>query len=232
MISKIRKYLNQVTEVYVRKRLNMPILGKKQRAMSIMFSAMDSWNKTEGEYLEFGVYKGRSFQAAYKEANKRGLDDMKFFAFDSFKGLPPVNGTDAEHNYFREGQFACSEETFLENLKKKDVDLTRVETIPGFYEESLTEDRRKELNIDQVAVAWIDCDIYESTVPVLDFLTPIIKTGTFLAFDDWFSFAGDPHAGQIRAVREWVKKNGHITLEHYRDFGKTGRIFLVQKWNN
>lgn len=96
----------------------------------------------------------------------------------------------------------------------------------------MNEDLRKDLNIKRVAIAWIDCDIYESTVPVLKFLTPLIDTGTFMAFDDWHSFAGDPHAGQIRATREWLEENKDITLEYYRDFGPSGRIFLVQKWKN
>ena len=78
-------------------------------------------------------------------------------------------------------------------------------------------------------MVWIDCDIYDSTVPVLEFIMPIIHTGTVIAFDDWFSFVGDPEAGQIRACREWLNRNPNIKLEHYRDFGTVGRIFIVQK---
>lgn len=215
----------------IKRALRIKPQNKKEQAMSLMFPALISWKKFDGDYLEFGVYRGRAFKAAYKEAINKGLSDMRFFAFDSFEGLPEVSGKDADHKHFHKGQYACSEDEFIKILKNADVNLNRVETIPGFFDKSLTNTSREKLNIRRVSIAWIDCDIYESTVPVLEFLTPIIDTGTFLAFDDWHSFAGDPQAGQIKATREWLVKNKNITLEHYRDFGTSGRIFLVQKWS-
>ena len=48
-----------------------------------------------GDYLEFGVWKGRSFARAYNIwkhlLNKNSnLKDMRFYAFDSFEGLPII----------------------------------------------------------------------------------------------------------------------------------------------
>jgi O-methyltransferase len=205
--------------------------NKKQEAMGYMFPAMSSWGTSDGDYLEFGVYRGRAFLAAYKMAVRRKMESMRFFAFDSFQGLPEVGGADADHRHFFKGQYACSIDAFRAILSKAGVDQSRVHLVPGFFDASLTEETRRSLGIKRVAIAWIDCDLYESTVPVLDFLAPLITTGTFLAFDDWHSFGADPYAGQIRAVREWLERNPKITLEHYRDFGHSGRIFLVQKWD-
>ncbi len=73
----------------------------------------------EGDYLEFGVYRGDSFIAAYKSlkkqfqsriAQKTGGNDeavnkntrqriwqnMRFFAFDSFQGLPALTTEDSK----------------------------------------------------------------------------------------------------------------------------------------
>ena len=44
-----------------------------------------SSNLVKGDYYEFGLYKGRSFLFALKEASKR---DMHCYGFDSFEGLP------------------------------------------------------------------------------------------------------------------------------------------------
>ena len=34
-----------------------------------------------------------------------------------------------------------------------------------------------------VAVAWVDCDLYESTQPVLEFLTGRLQDGSLIFFD-------------------------------------------------
>jgi len=43
---------------------------------------------TDGDYLEFGVFRGRSFKLAYEEAQRNNLNKIRFFAFDGFVGLP------------------------------------------------------------------------------------------------------------------------------------------------
>lgn len=86
--------------------------NKKEQAMSMMFPALKSWKKTDGDYLEFGVYRGRAFKAAYDEAIRHKYEEMRFFAFDSFEGLPEVKGEDEKHKHFYKGQYACSESEF------------------------------------------------------------------------------------------------------------------------
>jgi O-methyltransferase len=201
--------------------------NKKQEGIGIIFRALKSWGKPEGDYLEFGVYRGRAFIEAFRAADRVGLAQMRFFAFDSFEGLPVPN--DAERHAFAEGQYACSETAFLDNLRDEGVDLSRVKSIPGFFDKSLTPRLASELEISCARVVWVDCDLYESAAPVLDFVTDLVETGSIIAFDDWWSFAGNPHMGEIRATREWLSRNPSIQLEHYRDFGASGRIFVVQK---
>jgi hypothetical protein len=81
----------------------------------------------------------------------------------------------------------------------------------------------------RIAVAWVDCDLYESTVPVLDFLTTQLQDGAVLVFDDWFCFHGRPDRGEQRACREWLDANPEISLVPYRDFHWAGRSFLVNR---
>lgn len=76
----------------------------------------------EGDYLEFGVYGGGSFMMAPRLARKHGLGEMRFFAFDSFQGLPESEG------HLSRGDFSRSRDSFVRNLRKFGVDTKRVGT--------------------------------------------------------------------------------------------------------
>ena len=73
----------------------------------------------------------------------------------------------------------------------------------------------------------IDCDLYESTVPVLDFLTDLVGQGTVLIFHDWFRFKGRPDCGEQRACREWLARNPQLELIEYWREGPQAVSFLV-----
>ncbi len=182
-----------------------------------------------GDYMEFGVFMGTTF--AYTAKIMAPLfKDMRFLAFDSFQGLPKPTGIDAEDGFcsgFHEGQFACSMEEFSENLAKEGVDLQRVKLIKGWFDESLNDETRVRHDIRKAAAIWIDCDLYESTVPILDFITPLLSVGTVILFDDWRCFRNLPHYGQQRACREWLSANPKLKLNDFISFGFHGMSFTV-----
>ncbi len=185
-----------------------------------------------GDYLEFGVWKGRSFArmyhlSRYLQKSRPALASMRFYAFDSFEGLPPPKGIDRATQEFHEGQYAASEAEFRENMAKAGVDLARVTTIKGWYDQVLNEETRKKLPLKKAAVILIDADLYESTVPVLDFITPYLVDGTVILFDDWFCFRGSPDRGEQRAFREWLLRNPHVTVSEYRRYNWKSNSFIV-----
>ncbi len=183
-----------------------------------------------GDYLEFGVFEGRTFGYAYKVMAPL-FSDMRFVAFDSFEGLPEPRGLDANDKYsssFHRGQFACSHEIFLRNLEAKwQVDLSRVRTVPGWFDRTLRDDSPDVADLTTVAAAWIDCDLYESTVPVLDFLTSRLRVGSVILFDDWRCFRNLASQGEQRACAEWLGRNPQIELNPFVDFGFHGMSFTV-----
>jgi hypothetical protein len=183
-----------------------------------------------GDYLEFGVYQGTTFIHAYRWMSNY-FKEMKFFAFDSFEGLPSPSGIDRPNGYssnFIQGQFACSEEEFIKNLVNSDVDLSRVRAIKGWFKETLTRPKVENYGIDKIAVAWVDCDLYESTVPVLEFITPHLTTGSVIVFDDWRCFRNSPDFGEKKACKEWLSRNKHIDLHELMSFGWNGMIFTAE----
>ena len=99
--------------------------------------------------------------------------------------------------------------------------------IEGRLEQTLLHPER--IGLEQVAVAWIDCDLYASTVPVLDYLTARLAPGSVLIFDDWFTFRASPGHGEMRACAEWLEHNPGVMLTPWRQFHFTGQSFIVQQ---
>lgn len=185
--------------------------------------------KLPGDYCEFGVWKGDTFGHCLR-AGSVALPGMRFFAFDSFQGLPSPKNLDAQGDFtsnFHEGDFACAEESFLANIQEYHADLSRVRTVPGWFSETLTADTAARIGLAQVAAAWIDCDFYESTVPVLEFITDKLSVGTIILFDDWHVYRNLPDKGQQRACAEWLARNPSLSLAPLFSFAHYGEAFTV-----
>ena len=182
-----------------------------------------------GHYLEFGTAEGLTFSYAAREMSVP-FSDMHFYAFDSFQGMPEIKGLDAQDGYtsaFAKGQFMCSEADFLKRLKRDGCPMKRIHTVKGWFHETLAPDNAKHIGIDKVAAAWIDCDLYESTVPVLDYLTDKLSVGAVIIFDDWRAYRNLPHLGQQRACQEWLQANPQIQLRELFSFAWHGLAFSV-----
>ena len=179
-------------------------------------------NKMAGNYAEFGVFKGKTTIEAWKAAHRHGLSDMKFWLFDSFEGLPEVKGVDAG-GPFVTSEFSNSRKNYENRLQRNGVDSKRTEIVEGFFDKTLPETKTDEL----FSVVFIDCDLYESTVPVLEWLTDKLVDGAVLIFDDWYSFNGREDKGEQRATAEWLEANPSISLMSYREFHLGGKSFLV-----
>jgi len=202
-------------------------------------------NQIDGDYLEFGVWKGNSFIEMYRQIkinseifyqnNKnKNIEDlnnifneMKFHAFDSFDGLPETS-SHKPIQYFA-GNYCADEQVFINNIKKNGVDISKTTITKGWFKESLTDECVDKINLKKIAIAYIDCDLFDSTTPVLKFITPFINTGTVLIFDDWFRNGGYKKRGVQGAVLDWLDKNNDITLQHYYNSDTRTAIFIVIK---
>ncbi|HUI57762.1 MAG TPA: TylF/MycF/NovP-related O-methyltransferase [Bryobacteraceae bacterium] len=193
--------------------------------LAMQFAAQ---SKLEGDYLEFGVFRGDTFAMAFHMARRWGLNNSHFYAFDSFQGLPATAGVDVMgFEQFKEGEMGCTERAFLDNLRRRKVDRARVTTIPGWFHETLTRDLQSRLPIQRASVVWIDCDLHASTVPVLEFLTPYLQTGTVIIFDDWFCYRGDPQRGQQRAWSDWRSTHPWINAVEWHKVGWHGQALIA-----
>ena len=186
----------------------------------------------EGDYLEFGVRRGETFRnailaagQAYRASPPRRFPG-RFIAFDSFAGLPAAASMDEPGNPYARGDFAASRQSFERTLGRL-LSSHPVEIVGGWFEESLVEATAARLDLQRAAFVNVDCDLYESTVPVLEFVTPLLQNGTIVYFDDWYSVNGSMDQGEARATREWLQRHPRVRLVEYRNVGVTGKMFVA-----
>ena len=217
-----------------------------------LFSHVFEIAPLSGDYVEFGVFRGASLTKAFfacrdwirrLEAGRIDhlVDDpglararvaqlwqqRRFFAFDSFEGMPEPEGVDRERVVWQKGTFASPLETFYQRLADARVDVDKVVAVKGFFADTLTEHGRRELGIDKVAVAHIDSDLYESAKLALAFITPALQNGTVIVFDEWFAYRGHPLQGEQRAFGEWQRDNPDWLVTDYHTAGVASKAFIV-----
>ncbi|HTQ47130.1 MAG TPA: TylF/MycF/NovP-related O-methyltransferase [Polyangiaceae bacterium] len=182
-----------------------------------------------GMYLEFGVGAGRSAVAAMR-ANRRynpeGID--RFFLFDSFEGLPALEGRDEGSKVFQQGQYAFSVTDVRAKLEKHGVwDEARVTFVPGFFEQSLPAFDLARFGGRFAPIVHVDVDLHASARQVLDFVTPLLRQGSVILFDDWNVFDASWQKGERAAAREWLVAHPGYNLESYAKYGFHGEAFIV-----
>jgi hypothetical protein len=152
---------------------------------------------------EFGAFQGYSLIQAYHaarrvyeelaggdfdhsfaepEAAKGSVrahwEGMRFFAFDSFAGIPEPperevfrSGTETTE-IFPPGAYACSEEDFHANLRRHGFPMEKLVTIRGPFEETCDARHVASFDFRRIGIVHIDADLYHSAKLALDFVTP------------------------------------------------------------
>ena len=183
-----------------------------------------------GNYLEFGVFTGSSFNYAIK-VNKKietifGKSNCEFIGFDSFKGFGEVKKEDI-HPGFKDNIFSVNERKVIKNINKI-AKGEKIKLIKGFYQETIKYKTTIDLGIpNKSRVVMIDCDLKESTELALKFIKPSLQEGTILIFDDFLDFKGSMEKGECGAFENFKRENPNILFRRAFDYGYRGRAFIV-----
>ena len=192
--------------------------------------AVESGIAGRGDYYEFGVFKGYTFWQAQLAARELGIEQMRFFGFDSFEGLPQVHGVDdMEDGPFYEGQFAWSLERVKKELDKRGTDWERCSLIKGYFETTLSESTRSQYDMGKASVVMMDCDLYESASVALEFLKDMLVDGAILIMDDWNAFDSDESRGERLALAEFIQTNPNWVAEPWFEYGLYGQVFVMHR---
>lgn len=183
---------------------------------------------TSGDYYEFGIWRGYCLWHAQRTADRLGIGDgMRFFGFDSFAGLPKPGDFDANGGRFVAGQFAATRAEVEGLLTEQGFDWRRGALFEGFFDRTLTPELKARHGFGPVRVAFVDCDLYASTVPVLSWIADLLRPGSIVMFDDWTVFGDGVGAGQPRAWDEFLVAHPGIRARPYDRFDKHGRSFVI-----
>lgn len=154
------------------------------------------------------------------------LFDWDYVAFDSFEGLPEISEIDRQEIWSK-GKLKTTEEEFIEICIKHGMPRNKLITIKGFYENSLTPELKESLLCRKAAVVYIDCDLYMSTVPILNWITEFLQKGTVIVFDDWNCFCGDSNRGERRAFAEYRAQQPELVFEPFLSTGETQSFICI-----
>ena len=150
------------------------------------------------------------------------------WAFDSFAGLPEGEVPADDHPKWKKGKLATDVAAFHKLCKWRGIPRKAYTTIEGFYDRTLGAMEPND-GPTNIAVAYVDCDMYSSTKTVLEFLAPRLKHGMILAFDDYFCWSTEHISGERRAVLEAPEFGNEWNLLRYRDHGWAATSFIVER---
>jgi hypothetical protein len=189
-------------------------------------------NRISGDYAEFGCNGAMTFCLAYAHARKFShADQPRHWAFDSFQGLPPQKDARDRHPEWTEGWLKTTEDEFVRICSNAGVPRSAYVTVPGFYEDTIGRNARKPpKNLpNDIALAYIDCDLYTSTRSVLEFLEPRLKHGMIIALDDYYCYSSEEASGERVALIEYFRGiEDKYTLVPYVQYGYHGMSFILE----
>ena len=159
-----------------------------------------------GLYLEFGVGRGKSIRWIGARA------DRTVYGFDSFEGIPEYwNGNPV-------GAFAQKKLPKVPDNVQFEIGLFD-QTLPGFLEQ----------HADPVSLLHVDCDLYSSTVTILDALGSRLQPGAVILFDEYYNFPRwQQH--EYKAFQEFVEASG-MTYQ-YIGYSVTGQQVAARVLEN
>lgn len=136
-------------------------------------------------YLEFGVFRGETIaQMAALIKNK----NANLHGFDSFIGLP-----ERWNRFNKKGHFSTGGHP-------PQINDSRVKFFAGWFDEVLKEYTPPPHDF---LIINIDCDLYSSTICVLNALTNRIQIGTHIFFDEFYD-----RNNERKAFEEFLEQTG------------------------
>ncbi|MET0181342.1 MAG: TylF/MycF/NovP-related O-methyltransferase [Caulobacterales bacterium] len=183
------------------------------------------FNGISGDYVEFGFGSGGTFTTVFKECERQRAPLIQW-GFDSFEGLPAPDGKADDHPNWHEGAFGVGLERARGVIQKAKIPENRYRLVKGFYSDSLKQS--SDARPSNIALAYVDCDMYSSTKDVLAFLLPRLKNSMIVAFDDYFCPSEASVSGERKALREFERENPQFTFLPYMQFGWAGMSFIVE----
>jgi len=197
----------------------------------------------QGDYVEFGVYRGDSLIKSYKEYTKfkkwlKGqmtsdekwrreiashyIDEkVKFHALDTFAGMP---ANDEGNITFKEGVFLSDIEKVKGLCRKEGLEDSDVIFYEGLFSDTAAK-LNENLKGRKISILNIDCDLYISTKTALEVSMPYLSLGSVILFDDYNTYGASNTKGERKAFREFQLES-ELIWEPWQAYHFSGQAFL------
>jgi O-methyltransferase len=187
----------------------------------------------EGDYFEFGVAHGNSMRAAelavkHSHFNSLGVKHItrNLYGFDTFENF--IGGGVIDNHPIWEGNLFSVPEKLVKRRFRRSRNVHLFKLDANLLDPELNEYEYSRFGIKRkAAIILFDMDLYGPTKSALTWVTDLIQQGTFLVFDEYFSFGGDQGKGEARALIEFVTENSNLILRDFGTYGVGGKIFVV-----
>jgi O-methyltransferase len=135
--------------------------------------------KVPGDMVEIGCNSGES-SVVISEVLRSFGSDKELHCFDSFKGLPELEGLDASDGVYGAGWMSAGRQQFNDNFRIAGLEP------PAHVHEGWFEDTIPAMLPDKISFAIIDGDIYSSTKYVLPHVYERMSPGAIALFGIYY----------------------------------------------
>ncbi len=173
-----------------------------------------------GDVVEIGCNAGESSIVIQKVLNQYA-PEKEFHVYDSFEGVPEINGEDAIDKVYRKGAMRVSEKILHRNFSEVGLALPHINK--GWFEETIPSKLP-----DQISFAVIDADLYSSTKHVLPYVYERLSPGAICFFGIYYNeqiFRRDDTSktfkspGACRAINEFfIDKPESVSLLYANEY--------------
>jgi len=169
-----------------------------------------------GDIIECGIFQKVTSILIAKFLDLRA-SDKKLFLFDSFQGLPePGRRVDAS-THLQKGGWSARREEVEARLARHQVQ-ERCIIREGWFSQTLpTLDAQQSF-----CLAYLDADLYSSTVDCLTHLWPRMVNNSVTIFDDYHH----PSGGVRKAVDAWLSETGQLI-----HIGPASQSFVIRNFD-
>jgi len=182
-----------------------------------------------GDIAEFGTCSGGTasiIAASMQQATfSKGIrNQRKLHLFDSFNGLPKISNKLDQIAGWKEGEYKYLNRDQLAEVISRYLSSNEFLIYEGWFSDTLSSINKN----TKFIMINIDCDTYESTYQVLDYLfkNSHILNGCSIFFDDWNCSNSSPFLGEQLAWNQIIKKY-NIQYTDCGEYSALGRKFIV-----
>lgn len=175
-------------------------------------------NKIQGDYVEFGVYRGDMMYAAAKILSPH---IRKYIGLDTFAGLPEPYEGDAEIFVFESQGFMDTPREVAGRMMSG-FNATLIEG--DFRQKEVQERFRAE--VSKISVVTIDCNWPSSVRAAMTVSYPFLQGGSIIFIDDYF--VGTRQANFSDRILQEITERSNLKFIEFMTYPPCGRAFLVE----